>query len=100
MSLFIKDRFLRLGIPFVLGVLLLNPALSFVADVTHNGYGGNYFEHYKVFFTKFTDLSGYDGGFALAHFWFVLVLLVISLLSCPIVVLSSSFSTGSTWAHS
>ena len=82
---FIKERRLRLGIPLVFGLVVLNPVLSFIADVTHNGYTGGYFEHYGVYFSKFTDLTGYDGGFTLGHLWFILVLLVASLLSCPFI---------------
>lgn len=84
---FIKERLLRLGIPLVFGLLVLNPVLSFIADVTHNCYTGGYFEHYGIYFSRFTDLTGYDGGFTLGHLWFILVLLVISLLSCPIIKL-------------
>ena len=82
---FIKERFIKLGMTFILGVLLINPVLSYFADVTHNGYIGNYFEHYKVFFTRITDLSGNDGGFAVAHLWFILVLMIISLEACVII---------------
>lgn len=84
-AVFIRERLIRLGIPFAAGVVLLNPVLSYIADLTHNGYEGNYFEHYKIFFTRFTDLSGYDGGFAIAHFWFLIVLLIISLISCAVI---------------
>jgi len=35
--------------------------------VFHNGYTGNCFEQYILFFTKLTDLSGYNGGFTPAH---------------------------------
>ena len=84
---FIKERFTRLGIPFVAGLIVINPVLSYIADVTHNGYEGSIFAHYAVFFTKYTDLSGYDGGFALAHLWFLLVLIVISLISCVVIKL-------------
>lgn len=82
---FIYERFKRLGIPFVFGIAVINPVLSYIADVTHNGYSGNYFAHYGTFFSKFTDLTGYDGGFTLGHFWFIAVLMVISLLSCLII---------------
>ena len=82
---FMRERLLRLGIPLIFGLLVMNPVLSFIADITHNGYTGGYFEHYTVYFSRFTDLTGYDGGFTLGHFWFVLVLLVISFLSCPII---------------
>ena len=82
---FICERFKRLGIPFIFGMVVINPVLSYIADVTHNGYSGNYFSHYGVFFTRYTDLTGYDGGFTLGHFWFIAVLMVISLLSCLII---------------
>ena len=92
---FVKERFLRLGIPFVFGVLLIAPMLSYVADVTHNDYSGGYFEHYGVFFSRFTDLTGYDGGFTLAHFWFLGVLIVVSLLGCVVIKLIGTVENGS-----
>ena len=88
---FILERFKRLGIPFVFGMLIINPILSYIADVYHNGYTGGFIKHYGVFFTKYTDLTGYDGGFTLGHFWFVAVLIVISLLSCLIIKLADIF---------
>ncbi len=92
---FIKERFIRLGIPFIFGLLVIDPILSFVADVSHNSYSGNFFSHYGVFFTKFTDLTGYDGGFTLGHFWFLGVLILVSLLSCVIIKLIGSVSESS-----
>lgn len=83
---FAKERLLRLGMPLLFGVAVISPALSFVADVAHNGYVGNYFEHYGVFFTKFTDLTGYDGGFCFGHLWFILALLLFSLAVLPLLV--------------
>lgn len=82
---FIKERVKRLGMPLVVGVLFINPILSFVADKTHNGYDGNYFEHYVVYFTKLTDMTGYDGGFTLGHLWFIAVLMIISLIGYGII---------------
>lgn len=84
---FIRERLIRLGIPLVFGIIVLNPILSFIADKSHNGYAGGYFEHYGVYFTRITDLTGYDGGFTLGHFWFLLILIVVSLLSCVIIKL-------------
>lgn len=69
----------------IFGLLFLNPILSYVADVTHNGFSGNYLEHYHVYFTRITDLSGYDGGFAIGHLWFIAVLIIISICSCGII---------------
>ena len=70
-AVFIKERLKRLGIPLIVGIIFINPILSYVADKSHNGYEGNYFEHYFIYFTRFTDLTGYDGGFTLGHFWFI-----------------------------
>lgn len=82
---FIRERFKRLGLPLLLGIVIICPALSFIADKFHNAYHGNYFEHYFVFFTKFTDFTGYDGGFTLGHFWFLLVLLTFSFIGCGVI---------------
>lgn len=72
-------------IPFLFGVIFVNPILSYVADKTHNGYNGNYFEHYAVYFTRFTDLTGYDGGFTPGHLWFIAVLMLISCIGYVII---------------
>lgn len=93
-SEFLKERFKRLGIPFIFGVIVINPVLSYIADITHNGYSEGYFAHYGVYFSRFTDLSGYDGGFTLGHFWFLAVLLIISLLACGIIKAVGSVSTN------
>lgn len=85
---FILERLVRIGIPFLFGILFINPILSYIADVTHNCYSGNYFEHYAVYFTRYKDLSGYDGGFTLGHFWFLAVLLLISFVSLLFVIIA------------
>ena len=41
--------------------------------------------HYGIFFTRFTDLTGYDGGWTPAHLWFVLYLFIISMLSLGVI---------------
>ncbi len=83
---FIKERFLRLFIPLVFGILLLVPAQTYFAERFHNGYTGGYFEQYLLFFTKSTDLTGYKGGFTPAHLWFILYLFVISLIALPVML--------------
>lgn len=64
-KVFIKERMLRLGLTLVFGLLVIVPILSYIADKFHNSYEGNFFMHYSVFFTKFTDFTGYDGALAL-----------------------------------
>ena len=81
---YLKERVSKLLIPLLFGVLLLVPVQTYCAEVFHNGYTGNYFEQYILFFTKPTDLSGYSGGFTPAHLWFILYLFVISVCALPV----------------
>lgn len=84
---FIKERISKLLIPLIAGIILYIPVMSFIADRYFNGYTGSYFEHYGVFFTRFTDLSGYDGGFTPGHLWFLLFLFVIVVITLPLMKL-------------
>lgn len=79
---FLKQRTHKLLLPLLVGTLIFIPVLSFIADKTNMGYSDNFFEHYSVFFTRWTDLSGFDGGFTIGHLWFLLYLFVISLAVC------------------
>ncbi len=94
---FVKERLLRVGLPLLAGVLLINPFLAYIADISNNGYSGGYFAHYVIFFTRWTDLSGYDGGFGLSHLWFLLYLVIISLAALPIFLLCRRFPKFMAW---
>ncbi len=85
---FIVNRVSKLFVPFVFGTLFIAPMLSYMADKINYGYDGNFFKHYYVFFTKWTDISGYDGGFTIAHFWFLLWLFIVCLIGCSADLLS------------
>lgn len=78
---FLKERFSKLFIPFIGGIMLLAPIHTLYARKFFYGYRGNILDNYKYFFTNFTDLSGYDGCFTPAHLWFILFLFLISLLA-------------------
>ena len=77
---FFLERTKKLLLPLVLGLLFLVPVQSYVADLYFNGYQGSYFSHLAVFFTRFTDFTGYDGTFTPSHLWFILYLYPFSLL--------------------
>lgn len=81
---YFKERVSKLLIPLTFGILLLMPILTYYAEQYHNGFIGNYFEQYILFFTKPTDLTGYHGGFTPGHLWFLLYLFVISFVALPI----------------
>lgn len=82
---FVKERFFKLLIPFVSGIVLLVPIQTLYARKFFYGYNGSILDNYKHFFTNFTDLSGYDGCFTPAHLWFILFLVIISLLSLLVI---------------
>lgn len=81
-----KERVSKLLIPFLFGMITIIPMQTYLADVFNNGYKGGYLEHYAVFFTKVTTLTGYDGGFTPAHTWFILYLFIISIISLPVML--------------
>ena len=68
---YIVERIKRLIVPFVFGTLVFCPILAYIGDKTNCGYEGGLFDHYKIFFTKWTDLAGFDGGFNVGQFWFL-----------------------------
>ena len=82
---FVKERVRKLLLPLLAGTVTVVPVLSFIADRTNNHWRGNFLQHYPVFFTKWTDLTGYDGGFTIGHLWFLLYLFVISMISLPVI---------------
>ena len=85
---FILERIKRLLVPFVFGTLVFCPVLAYFGDKNNFNYSGSLFEHYKVFFTKWTDLAGFDGGFNVGQFWFLYFLFVISLVGVGIIALT------------
>lgn len=76
---FVRERVSRLLIPFLVGLVLIVPPQGYLALIQQYGYTGDYLSFLGLYFTNFSDLSGYTGGFTPAHLWFVLYLFVISL---------------------
>lgn len=84
---YVLERAKKLLIPFLFGTALIMPPMTYIADKFNYGYQGNLFQHYAVFFTHFTDLTGADGGFSVGQFWFILYLFLISLIAVGIILL-------------
>lgn len=84
---YVLERAKKLLIPFVFGTILIMPFMTYIADKFNCGYQGDLFQHYAIFFTKFTDLIGADGGFSVGQFWFILYLFLISLIAIGIISL-------------
>lgn len=81
---YIKERFHRLLVPFLFGVLFIVPPQGYFAMSNHNGEAVNLFSFISFFFSDWSDLSGYFGTFTPAHLWFILYLFVLSLVAIPI----------------
>lgn len=82
---FLKERFTKLIIPFICGLIFLIPIQTLYARKFFFGYNGSLLENYKYFFTNYTDLSGYDGCFTPGHLWFILFLIIISIIALLII---------------
>lgn len=89
---FTAERTEKLLVPFLFGLPVLVPVMTYIAEVFFNGYTGTYVQQLGLFFTKETDLTGYHGGFTPAHLWFLLYLFVISLASLLIILLQKKHS--------
>lgn len=85
---YLIERVKRLLIPFLSGTIVLMPIMAYLADKFNCSYSGGFLEHYTIFFTKYTDLIGADGGFSLGQFWFLLYLFIISVVGVGIITLS------------
>ncbi len=90
---YLAERVERLLVPCLFGTIVLMPIMSYIADKFNCGYNGGFLRHYAVFFTKFTDLTGADGGFSFGQFWFLLYLMVISVLSAAVFALTRKTNT-------
>lgn len=91
---FIRERSKKLLLPLLLGMLLLVPPQTYIADLYWNHFDGTYLQHLKTFFTKFTYFTGYDASFTPSHLWFLLYLYVYSLLLLPLKGLLSGVLGG------
>lgn len=81
---FLKERFSKLLLPAIFGCIVLNPVMTYLYMVSS---GGNltFTEHLVGYFSKNPgDLSGIDGGFTPAHFWFLIFLFLFSCLGLPL----------------
>lgn len=78
---FVKQRFWKLGVPFVSGTIFLVPFQTWYARKYFDSYQGGILEHLQYFFTHITDFSGYDGAFTPGQLWFILFLFLISMIT-------------------
>ena len=80
---YLKERTRRLLVPLLFGLLVLIPPQGYMARLSA-GYTGGYLAHYVRFFTDYSNLTGFTGGFTPAHLWFLLYLYIISVAMLPL----------------
>jgi fucose 4-O-acetylase-like acetyltransferase len=81
---YVRERFLRLLVPFVFGVLTFIPLTTYIRRMGFPN-APSLWDHYLGFFRIDPDhLDGYAGTFTPAHLWFILFLFVFSLVGLPL----------------
>jgi len=91
-SAFVRERLLRLLIPFITGVLLIVPPQMYYALYSDPAYHGSYVQFYPRFlditfnisFPWFFSATPESNVFTPANLWFLYILLVFTLLLLPV----------------
>lgn len=99
LSQFAAERVKKLLIPMLAGTVTVVAVMTYFADKFNNGYSGSFFEHYGVFLTKLSDMTGYDGKFSPGHLWFMLYLFIISMLCILVFFLQKKFLPKLSFAN-
>ncbi len=96
---FAMERVKKLLLPLLTGMLTVVAVMTFYADRALNEYQGDFLQHYRIFFTRFTTLTGYDGGWTPGHLWFLFYLFVISMLCLGIIALQRRWKRDFSLKH-
>jgi glucans biosynthesis protein C len=84
---YLGERLLRLGVPLVFGIFVLIPPQTYDGARFNSGYTSSFW-HYVTSgdFLKYNIKDGgdYYGGFGIGHLWFILVLLLVSMIVLPL----------------
>lgn len=82
---YLKDRALRLLVPFAAGLLTHIPILVYLERVNHGQFSGTYFNFLPYYFD---GLYGFGGNFAWMglHLWFLIMLFVYTIVSLPLLI--------------
>jgi glucan biosynthesis protein C len=86
-SQYAGERVTRLLIPFIFGTFILIPPQTWYGARFHAGYPGSYWEYLSTGdFLRWNDGDDYFGGFGTGHLWFIMWLVIFSLVALPLVV--------------
>jgi glucan biosynthesis protein C len=79
---YLKERFLRLIVPLVFGILIIVPPQTFYERIQKSGFSGNYID----FYFQLLDGIYHKGILIWNHLWFLLYLFIISVSVLPIIL--------------
>jgi len=79
---YVSDRFWRLFIPLIFGILVLVPPQVYYQLLSHQKDLGSYVQFYPQFFNGIRP----QGNFEWAHLWFVIYLFVLSIVTLPLLL--------------
>ncbi len=92
---YLKERFLRLIVPLVFGIMIIVPPQTFFERVQKSEFSGNYFDFYSQLFNGFYP----KGNLTWNHLWFLFYLFVISVAVLPL-ILSWKSGRGASFIES
>ena len=78
---YIRERFRRLFVPLIFGMLIVVPPQTFYERIQKSGFDGNYFDFYAHLFNGIYP----EGNLTWNHLWFLLYLFIISLSVLPLI---------------
>jgi peptidoglycan/LPS O-acetylase OafA/YrhL len=82
---YVGERVRRLLVPFLFGLAVIVPPQSWLGYITHGHGDLSFLAYYSQYWTTADpEFTGYEGGWTPGHLWFILWLLVISLLALPV----------------
>ena len=90
-AVYLKERVVKLLVPFLAGLVLLCPVLAYFGMKSNLGYTGSFFDAFLHFFgtwNNIRDPTGFTGDFDYGHLWFILWLFVISVAALGLILLS------------
>ncbi len=88
---FRKERVRRLIVPFLFGMLVLIPPVTYLDRVNRGYFSGSFIQYLPHFFQGVYSMSGpSNGDIHSAHLWFLVYLFFISLLALPAISVLNS----------
>ncbi|WP_226670471.1 acyltransferase family protein [Metabacillus litoralis] len=83
---YLKERFIRLGIPLLFGIFILSPPQVYIERLTHGQFSGSFLSFVPHYFDGLYLGIGGSGNFAFVglHLWYLLALLLFSIITLPL----------------